>query len=68
MKDLQERFAKIEIEQSEPIVPFRETIVQENASEIRADQNGNTNLVTVFSSDKNVNFFFLFFQKKKKLQ
>jgi len=26
MKDLRERFAKIEIQQSDPIVPFRETI------------------------------------------
>lgn len=27
MTDLRERFAKIEIEHSEPVVPFRETIV-----------------------------------------
>ncbi|KAJ3758305.1 translation elongation factor 2 [Lentinula raphanica] len=33
LKDLKERFAKVEIHKSKPIVPFRETAVRENAGQ-----------------------------------
>ncbi len=37
LKDLRERFAKIEIQSSEPVIPYRETIV--NASEMNPPKN-----------------------------
>lgn len=41
IKDLRERFAKIDIQSSEPVVPFRETIVQTPALHIMNDGNSN---------------------------
>jgi len=49
MKDLRERFAKITIEHSAPIVPFRETIVQKLPSEIKSDE---PDSITITTPDK----------------
>ena len=38
LKDLRERFAKCEIQQSEPIVPFRETIVKSTDMKVLPDK------------------------------
>jgi len=50
MKDLRERFSKIEIEQSDPIVPFRETIASE--TKIAADNKETLSAVTVSTPEK----------------
>lgn len=47
LKDLRERFAKVEIQVSEPIVPFRETAVKAPGMSFWISNGGLTSNITI---------------------